>query len=73
MEVRNEMCGVPFAVCMATLLPSGQSDRVQVMLRKSAELAKAKTKDGLTPLMWAANKGHVKVCPTLNWADLFQD
>ena len=31
------------------------------MLRDCPALANAKTKDGVTPLMRAANKGHVKV------------
>lgn len=58
---------------MAALPYTGQTDNVQLMLGKCAALAKAKTKDGLTPLMWAANKGHVKVCPTRKWANQFQD
>jgi hypothetical protein len=35
------------------------------MLRDCPALANAKTKDGVTPLMRAANKGHVKVCEIL--------
>lgn len=64
-QVRNEWSTALWFVSISpTVLPylSGQCDRVEVMLRKCAALAKAKTKDGLTPLMWAANKGHVKVC-----------
>ena len=41
---------------------AGQAERVEAMLRECPALAKAKTKDGVTPLMRAANKGYVKVC-----------
>ena len=40
---------------------TGQAELISTMLRDSPALANAKTKDGVTPLMRAANKGHVKV------------
>ena len=66
------LCVCTDAVRVVLLLPlSGQLDQVQAMLKESEALAKAKTKDGVTPLMRAANKGHVKVWPVSMWVDRF--
>ena len=47
--------------CCHTHTHTGQAELISTMLRDSPALANAKTKDGVTPLMRAANKGHVKV------------
>ena len=55
-------------VALCVLTPSvcvGQAERVEEMLSECPALVNAKTKDGVTPLMRAANKGHVKVGFTL--------
>ena len=52
-------------VCVCVCVCVGQAERVDEMLSECPALVNAKTKDGVTPLMRAANKGHVKVGFTL--------